>query len=273
MHSCLYNGWVRHRRHAPRAARVPLPVCLLYLDLAELPQACSTGAGSGRRARPALARWHRARPPRRSATATSTRLRSASWCASAPAPPADGPDPAADAPALLRLRLQPGELLLLLRCGGPRRRGHRRRDQQHAVGRAALLRAAGGRQQRHAGEAAVPASARTSTSRRSCRWTWTTTGASAAPGERAAVHMENWRDGAAVFDATMTLRTRADIGRARSPARSPRHPLRDRSRSTAAIYWQALRLLAQAHAVLHPSRQDRRRPPPAATDASRDSPP
>jgi len=34
--SALYEGWVRHRRHAPRAHAFRYRLCLLYLDLAEL---------------------------------------------------------------------------------------------------------------------------------------------------------------------------------------------------------------------------------------------
>ena len=39
MHSCLYKGWVRHRRHSPGPHSFRYEVCMLYLDLAELPQA------------------------------------------------------------------------------------------------------------------------------------------------------------------------------------------------------------------------------------------
>ncbi len=37
MRSCLYTGWVRHRRFAPRANHFRYRIYLTYLDLAELP--------------------------------------------------------------------------------------------------------------------------------------------------------------------------------------------------------------------------------------------
>ncbi|NJD33077.1 MAG: DUF1365 domain-containing protein [Gammaproteobacteria bacterium] len=58
MHSCLYKGWVRHRRHAPGPHAFRYRVCMLYLDLAELPQALD-GHWLWSARRPALARWHR----------------------------------------------------------------------------------------------------------------------------------------------------------------------------------------------------------------------
>ena len=38
MHSCLYHGWVRHRRHEPRRHEFRYRLFMLYLDLAELPE-------------------------------------------------------------------------------------------------------------------------------------------------------------------------------------------------------------------------------------------
>lgn len=38
MHSALYEGWVRHRRHTPRPHAFRYRLCLLWLDLAELDQ-------------------------------------------------------------------------------------------------------------------------------------------------------------------------------------------------------------------------------------------
>ena len=34
--SCIYEGWVRHRRHAPHAHAFRYKMYMLYLDLAEL---------------------------------------------------------------------------------------------------------------------------------------------------------------------------------------------------------------------------------------------
>jgi DUF1365 family protein len=36
LHSAIYEGWVRHRRHAPRASAFRYRICMLYLDLDEL---------------------------------------------------------------------------------------------------------------------------------------------------------------------------------------------------------------------------------------------
>ncbi len=58
MHSCLYKGWVRHRRHAPGPHAFRYRVCMLYLDLAELPRALD-GYWLWSARRTALARWHR----------------------------------------------------------------------------------------------------------------------------------------------------------------------------------------------------------------------
>jgi len=43
-HSAVYEGWVRHRRHAPHAHSFRYRICMLYLDLAEI-----DGVFAGRR--------------------------------------------------------------------------------------------------------------------------------------------------------------------------------------------------------------------------------
>jgi len=60
------------------------------------------------------------------------------------------------------------------------------------------------------------------------------------PGPRLLVHMENWRDGSPQFDATMTLERRPLDGRALAGALLG-YPLLP-FKVSAAIYWQALRL-------------------------------
>jgi uncharacterized protein len=62
----------------------------------------------------------------------------------------------------------------------------------------------------------------------------------AAPGERLAVHMENFRDGRKLFDATLALERRALTGAALAGALI-RFPFMTAT-VIAAIYWQALRL-------------------------------
>jgi DUF1365 family protein len=37
MHSCIYTGWVRHRRYAPTRHEFRYPLFMMYLDLGDLP--------------------------------------------------------------------------------------------------------------------------------------------------------------------------------------------------------------------------------------------
>ena len=62
-----------------------------------------------------------------------------------------------------------------------------------------------------------------------------------APSETLQVHMENWRDGAAQFDATLTLH-REPITHGALARALVRFPLVT-VKVSAMIYWQALRLL------------------------------
>jgi DUF1365 family protein len=58
MESCLYNGWVRHRRHEPAGHQFRYELFMMYLDLAELPHLFDPyWCWSARRA--ALARFKR----------------------------------------------------------------------------------------------------------------------------------------------------------------------------------------------------------------------
>jgi uncharacterized protein len=58
MESCIYNGWVRHRRHEPSGHQFRYELFMMYLDLAELPHLFdSYWCWSARRA--ALARFKR----------------------------------------------------------------------------------------------------------------------------------------------------------------------------------------------------------------------
>jgi len=60
------------------------------------------------------------------------------------------------------------------------------------------------------------------------------------PDGRLLVHMENWREGALQFDATMTL-DRVPLGSGALAGALLRYPLLP-FKVTAAIHWQALRL-------------------------------
>ncbi|MBL8267325.1 DUF1365 domain-containing protein [Steroidobacter sp.] len=58
MESCIYNGWVRHRRHEPAGHQFRYELFMMYLDLAELPQLFDPHWGWSARG-PALARFKR----------------------------------------------------------------------------------------------------------------------------------------------------------------------------------------------------------------------
>jgi DUF1365 family protein len=58
MHSAIYRGWLRHRRHAPRAHAFDYPLFMAYLDLEELDQVFR-GRWLWSTRRPALARFAR----------------------------------------------------------------------------------------------------------------------------------------------------------------------------------------------------------------------
>ncbi len=56
--SCVYEGWVRHRRHSPRRHSFRYPLFLMYLDLEELPQLFDRSLAWSAR-RPAPVRFRR----------------------------------------------------------------------------------------------------------------------------------------------------------------------------------------------------------------------
>ena len=58
MHSCLYEGWVRHRRTAPVAHEFRYRLFMVYLDLAEVDRVFA-GRWLWSTERPAAARFHR----------------------------------------------------------------------------------------------------------------------------------------------------------------------------------------------------------------------
>ncbi|MDE2305459.1 MAG: DUF1365 domain-containing protein [Gammaproteobacteria bacterium] len=230
MHSRIYSGWVRHRRATPTAHRFRYRLFMMYLDLAELP-ALFDGVPLWSARRPALA-W----------------FRRADYLG-----PADVPLDAA-VRDLVEARLGarprgPIRLLTHLRyfgycmnpvsfyyCFDPQGRRvetivaeitNTPWGERHQY----VLSAAQGLRFRFAKQFHV-----SPFMPMQMQYDWRF----GEPGERLAVHMRNFRDGAPVFDATLSL-TAAPVGTAgllRALALQPAMTVR----VIAGIYWQALRL-------------------------------
>ena len=111
-HSCIYEGWVRHRRFAPVAHVFEYRLFMMYLDLAELPNVFD-GRWLWSSERPNVAYFRRAdhlgAPQHPLADCVRQLVKDQSGALSRRA------DPPAHPPALRRIRIQPGQLLLLLR--------------------------------------------------------------------------------------------------------------------------------------------------------------
>lgn len=236
MQSCLYAGWVRHRRNAPVPHAFRYRLCLLYLDLGELPKALE-GRWLWSARRPALARWHRAdhlgNPDRplddevRALVESRTGRRPA------------GPIRLLTAPRLLGYGFNPVSFYYCFDAD----------DHALEFVVAEINNTPWG--ERHCYVLPVSASEGTPSKLRfrfgkdfhvspflpmdmSYDWRFT------RPDGRILVHMENRRDDAVQFDATMTL-DRVPIGGGSLAGALLRYPLLP-IKVTAAIYWQALRL-------------------------------
>lgn len=236
MRSCLYAGWVRHRRHGPVAHAFRYRMCLLYLDLSELP-----GALEGRwfwsARRPAPARWRRSDhlgDPRRGLDAEVRDLVE-SRTGRRPA----GPIRLLTAPRVLGFGFNPVSFYY---CWDAEDRtleavvaeinntpwGERHcyvLPQSLSDGTPGKLRFRFGKDFHVSPFLPLDMD-----------YDWRFS----LPGERLLVHMENLRDGAAQFDATMTLERAPITGGSLAGAllRYPLLPLK----VVAAIYWQAFRL-------------------------------
>ena len=236
MQSCLYAGWVRHRRNAPVPHAFRYRMCLLYLDLDEVPQALD-GRWFWSARRRALARWHRADHMGDPSRSLADEVRDLVQARTGRRPA--GPIRLLTAPRVLGYGFNPVSFYYCYDADG------------------------------HGLEAIVAEINNTPWGERHCyvlardanrgtperlhfefgkdfhvspflpmdqRYDWRFT----RPGDTLAVHMENRREDRRVFDATMTLRRQPITGPALA-ASLARHPLVT-FKVTAAIYWQALRL-------------------------------
>ena len=247
MQSCLYAGWVRHRREAPVPHAFRYRLCLLYLDLAELPQALE-GRWLWSARRPALARWHRADHLGDPSRSLGDEVRELVENRTGRRPV--GPIRLLTAPRVLGYGFNPVSFYY---CWDAADRSleavvaevnNTPWGERHcyvlpaasSAGRAGRLRFRFGKDFHVSPFLPMD-----------MQYDWRF----GTPGERLLVHMENWRDGACRFDATMTLERVPISGTALADAllRYPLLPLK----VTAAIYWQALRLwLKRAPFHTHP---------------------
>ena len=239
MASCLYRGWVRHRRNEPVPHAFRYRICLLYLDLAELPDALD-GRWLWSARRPALARWHRADHHGDPARSLDAEIRDLAESRTGRRP--GGAIRLLTAPRVLGYGFNPVSFYYCFDAGDREVDcviaeinntpwGERHcyvLPATHNEGSASKLRFRFGKDFHVSPFMPMDMS-----------YDWRFS----RPGNRLLVHMENWRDGAARFDATMTLDRVPITGRSLAGAllRYPLLPLK----VTTAIYWQAFRLWAK----------------------------
>ena len=236
MQSCLYAGWVRHRRRAPVPHAFRYRIRLLYLDLAEVPKALD-GRWLWSARRPALARWHRADHYGDPARPLDAEIRELVESRTGRRP--DGPIRLLTAPRLLGYGFNPVSFYYCFDAAGS----------ELEVIVAEINNTPWG--ERHCYVLPADRNEGTPSKQRfrfgkdfhvspflpmdmSYDWRFS------RPDGRLLVHMENWRQGALQFDATMALDRAPLTGPALAGAllRYPLLPLK----VTGAIYWQALRL-------------------------------
>ena len=258
MQTCLYNGWVRHRRHTPTVNEFRYRLFMVYVDLAELPAAFDASwLWSARR--PALA-WFRRRDylgPAELPLAEAVRRKVESETGERPQGPIR---------MLTHLRyfgycMNPVTFYYCFDSGGlavthiVAEINNTPWDERHAYVLATTGAEQAGAAHRWKFGKAFHVSPFLPMDM-SYDWRFS------VPGERLAVHMENFREGARVFDATLELQrepaTASSLNRALL-----RYPFVT-AKVAIMIYWQALKLLLKRTPFFtHPAKL----PPPARRDA------
>ena len=249
MHSCLYKGWVRHRRHSPGPHSFRYELCMLYLDLAELPQALE-GYWFWSARRTALARWHREDHHGTAAEALDQSIRS--LVASRGAVRPEGPIRLLTHPRYFGYGFNPVSFYYCFDS----------QDTRVVAVVAEINNTPWGEQHCYV----LPASASSGTPGKlrfhfgkdfhvspflpmDMDYDWRFV----APGKRLLVHMENWREDRPVFDATLSLE-REPLGSRALAGALARYPFMT-AQVAGAIYWQALRLwLRRTPFFTHPDK-------------------
>jgi DUF1365 family protein len=247
--SCLYKGSVRHRRRDPAAHEFRYRLCLLYLDLAELPDALD-GHWFWSARRPALARWHRRDHHGDQAIPLDEAIRTLVESRSGRRP--EGPVRLLTSPRYFGFGFNPVSFYYCFEPGGS----------ELAAIVAEINNTPWGEQHCYV----LPAAANEGTATKlrfrfgkdfhvspflpmDMDYDWRFS----LPAERMLVHLENWRDGHLAFDATMTLE-REPLGSAPLARALLDYPFMT-GKVVGSIYWQALRLwLKRAPFFTHPDK-------------------
>ena len=208
MHSALYTGQVRHRRFAPRGARLRIPAVHglarpgraghgVPRPLAVVDHAARRSPGCGApitsatrscRSTRRCATWSSARP----APGRAGRFACSRTCATSATASTRSASTTASTRPTARVETIVAEIT------------NTPWDERHAY---VLTDRA---ERRPGARPSATASTKRSTSRRSCAWTSHYDWRFNAPGETLAVHMADHKDGAKLFDATLAARTPRD---------------------------------------------------------------